>query len=173
MNIESKRLLLLIPVVLFFHNFEEALTMPHWLAVHLPLLKEKIPFFNSMEFSRTQIFVSLTLVTIIPTAISYFCLRGEVTPRKTAVLLTLQSIIFWNALMPHFSGIFVLGMYNPGTVTAIGVNIPFSILLVLRLQQEQFVERRIIRHALIDGLFLYLPVVYLNHLLAHQIALIL
>ncbi|MFA6455807.1 MAG: HXXEE domain-containing protein [Bacteroidota bacterium] len=170
MKIDSKRLLPLIPAVLFFHNLEEALTMPHWLAAHLPELQEKVPLFRSLEFSRTQIFISLILVTVVPLIITILCLRGEQTRRKISVLLTLQSIIFWNALMPHISGIFVLGMYNPGTVTAVAGNVPFSILLFYLLWKEQTIETRVLMHALIDGLFLYLPAVYLNHLLAHRIA---
>ena len=167
-----QRLLWYIPVILAFHNLEEALTMPQWLSVHLPMLREKIWLFNELQFSTKQLFISLLFVTVVPILLTIFCLRGEISKRKMETLLVLQSIVFWNALMPHVIGIFILGMYNPGAVTAIACNIPFTIYLFSRMKKDGAATNAMIRDTVTLGFALYLPLVYLNHLIAQSIAMI-
>jgi hypothetical protein len=156
----------MIPLVLLLHNIEEALTMPQWLEVHLPMLKERIPLFQFFAFSSKQLYVSLLQVTLVPFIVSILCLRRELTARKITVMLTLQAIIFWNALMPHFTGMLLLGMYNPGTVTALAVNIPFSLYLYRTVRTQELLPSQTLRMVIIAAAFLYLPLVYTNHLLA-------
>lgn len=168
-----KKLLWLIPIILSIHNIEEALTMPQWMSAQFPLLLEKIPLFNHLQFSRVQLYISLFFVTFFPFLLTFYCLRGDLSQRKIAAILTLQSIIFWNALVPHIGGLFVLGMYNPGAVTAVVFNIPFTIVLFRRLQMKGIVSVERKRNIFLVGLLLYLPVVYLNHLIAGFVAKIL
>lgn len=155
-----------IPVLLTLHNAEEALTMPQWIGVNLPMLQQGIPVFRFLHFSTPQLYVSLTLVTFIPWLVTFFCLRGMLTRRSTLVMLTLQSVIFWNALMPHFSGMLLLGMYNPGTVTALAVNIPFSLYLYRTVLAQNLLSKQYLLTVMIAGALLYLPLVYTNHLIA-------
>ena len=70
--------------------------------------------------------------------------------------------------MPHFVGLFVLGMYNPGTITAVVLNIPFSVYLFREVKKEELLKSAEIKKIIFAGLVLYLPVVYLNHVLAHS-----
>jgi len=165
-----KRLFWFIPILLAFHNIEEAVTMPHWMSVHLPTLKEKIWLFEYLNFSTKQLYISLILVTLLPLLLSYSCLKGEVSEQKKFLLLILQSIVFWNALMPHVSGVFVLGMYNPGVVTAVVCNIPFSIYLFRKIQKERIVTNNLLRKSIFIGFTAYLPLVYLNHFIAQTIS---
>jgi len=111
---ESLNCFWFIPIILSLHNLEEALTMPQWMSAHLPMLRFTIPIFEHLHFTTTQLYISLSLVTVIPLLVTFVCLRGERTATKISILLTLQAIIFWNALMPHISGLFALGMYNQG-----------------------------------------------------------
>lgn len=166
---DIKRLFWSIPIILSIHNLEEALTMTQWMSVHLSELRTTIPFFEHLQFSTTQLDVSLFLVTIIPFLVTFICLQGKRTTKKLSILLILQAIIFWNALMPHISGLFVLGMYNPGTITAVLLNIPFSVYLYKRVWQERIVSKDTIRDCIFIGLIAYLPVVYFNHLIAQFI----
>ncbi len=170
-TLSTKQLLWLIPIILSIHNLEEALTMPQWMSAHLPMLQEKIPLLNHLQFSTNQIYISLVSVTAIPFLVTFFCTRGEFSQRKILVPLTLQAIIFWNALMPHISGVFVLGMYNPGVVTAVVCNVPFSVYLYKRVKREGIVSKSALRNCILIGLAAYLPVVYLNHIIAQTISL--
>jgi len=155
-----------IPIILSIHNLEEALTMPQWMSAQLPTLRSTLPFFEHLQFSTTQLYVSLFLVTLLPFLVTYFCLRGERTTKKISTLLILQAIIFWNGLMPHTTGLFVLRMYNPGAMTAILLNIPFSVFLYRRVVREGIVSKSTVHNCILIGLAAYLPIVYLNHLLA-------
>ncbi|MDP1677508.1 MAG: HXXEE domain-containing protein [Bacteroidota bacterium] len=168
---DFQKLLWSIPIILFIHNLEEALTMPQWMLTHFPMLRTTIPFFEHLQFSVTQLYASLFLVTLIPFLVTFFCLRGERTTEKISILLVLQAIIFWNALVPHISGLFVLEMYNPGTITAVLLNVPFSIYLYRRVKQEELIPKNTIRNCIFIGLAAYLPIVYLNHLVAQTITL--
>jgi hypothetical protein len=58
-------------------------------------------------------------------------------------------------------------------VTAVAFNIPFTFYLFTRLLREGIIGSTDVRKAMIAGVLLYLPAVYLNHLLAHAIAKIL
>lgn len=165
-----KRTLSYIPLLLLMHNAEEALTMPQWISVHLDMLRVNYPIFELVHFSAPQLYLSLALITVIPLIISFRCISGELTKRSIMTLMILQSIIFWNAIIPHALGSFLLNMYNPGVVTAVVCNIPFSIHLASQLLKEKLVDKVQLRKAVLAGLFLYLPVVYLNHLTAHSIA---
>jgi hypothetical protein len=167
---DMKRLWWFIPMLLTVHNIEEALTMPQWMSVHLPMLRETILFMDEIQFSSKQLYLSLLFVTIIPFLVIYVCQRGASSQRKTAVMLILQSIIFWNALMPHISGVFVLGMYNPGTITASLFNIPFSMYLYRRVRQAGIVSNAALQKCIFAGLITYLPIVYFNHLIAQTIS---
>ncbi|MDD8017944.1 MAG: HXXEE domain-containing protein [Bacteroidota bacterium] len=160
----------LIPAFLALHNLEEALTMPAWIPEHLPLLHKTIPLFAHLQFSPTQLYLSLFLVTVIPFAITFICMRGERTHAKLFILLTLQSIIFWNALMPHVIGLVMLGMYNPGVLTAVVINIPFSVYLLKRVAVEKLTGKRVTKKILLTALVIYLPIVYANHILAQAIS---
>lgn len=162
----TKRLLALIPLLLFVHNIEEALTMPAWVPLHLPMLRERLPLFRALEFSTPQLYTSLTLVSVVPALFTWYCLRGTVMPKRVTMLLILQGIIFWNALMPHLSGTLILGLYNPGTVTAVLINIPFTILLFRSRLVTHLSRPRILTWSAA----LYLPLVYTNHLLAKGIS---
>lgn len=165
-----KRLFWFITFFLTLHNIEEALTMPQWMDAHLPLLKERIPIFQFLTFSSTQLYVSLVLVTLIPFIVSFLCLRGELSGQKITMMLTLQSIIFWNALMPHLSGAILLGMYNPGTVTAVLFNIPFTVYVIKKVKTFETAPAFSIKAIFSTGALVYLPLVYTNHLIAKAIA---
>ena len=165
-----KRLIWYIPIILAFHNLEEALTMPQWLLSNLPQLQEKITLFNDLQFSTKQLYLSLAAVTVLPFLLTVLCQKGELSKRKVEVMLVLQSIIFWNALMPHISGAIFLGMYNPGTVTAVACNIPFTFYLFSRVKKEGVVSNRVLRDIFALGFAVYLPLVYANHLMAQSIA---
>lgn len=159
-----------IPFFLAVHNIEEALTMPRWMDEYQDVLRERVPFMEHLQFSVPQLYLSLILVTIIPAVVTWFCFRDTITKKKVLVLLTLQSIIFWNAVMPHVTGVLYLGMYNPGTVTAVLFNIPFSIALASTVLRSGIVRVSDLVSCMTIGAVLYLPLVYLNHLIAQGLA---
>lgn len=168
-NVMLKKILWLIPVLLAIHNLEEALTMPEWVEANLWKVREAIPLFNYLQFSTPQLYLSLLLVTVVPFILAFVCLLGELSGTKLNIMLTLQAIIFWNALAPHVSGVIVLQMYNPGTITAVLINFPFSLYLLKYLLRNKILTHKQIRIVSVLGLIVYLPAVYVNHQLASLI----
>ncbi len=167
---DVKRVLWFITFFLMIHNIEEAITMPKWMQLYQDIVKLRVPFMSHLQFSTVQLYISLVLVTLIPAVTTWLCLRGEIRRIGILTLLTLQAIIFWNALLPHAIGWLFLGMYNPGTVTAVIFNIPFSFYLFYRIRRSGIIPEKLIVRSIAMGLVFYLPLVYLNHLLAHAIA---
>ena len=165
-----RQILWSIPFILLIHNVEEALTMPRWVSENLLLIRERMILFRYIEFSTDQIYISLLFVSIIPFIVALLCLRLPLQKKRVFIVLILQGIIFWNALIPHLSGIKLLGMYNPGAVTAVIFNIPFSVYLFRRSLKEGMFTAKNLRNIMLLALVAYLPVVYLNHLFAQFIA---
>lgn len=159
-----------IPVLLALHNIEEALTMPSWVMMHLPMLQSKFFFLRFVSFSSLQIYISLLLVTAGPFLLAWICLQAPLTKGKVFLMLILQSVVGWNALVPHLSGVVLLGMYNPGTVTAVVCNLPFTVYLLRKSMREGIISRKEVQGIVLTGLAVYVPLVYINHLLAQTIA---
>ena len=144
--------------------------MPGWMSVHLEMLRSTLPFFSHLRFSTVQLYTSLTQLSLLPVLVSIVCLTGPLTRRKLRTMLLMQSIIFWNALMPHLLGTIVLMMYNPGTVTATVLTVPYSVWLWRTMRRESVIEKWELKNVLLWGGAIYLPLVYVNHLLAHVIS---
>jgi hypothetical protein len=165
-KISTRQLLWLVPIFLTLHNLEEALTMPHWVPAHLPFLQSKFFFFRYLHFSSPQLFLSLSSVTIFPLLLSRYAIVYMKESRRIKTMFVLQSIIFWNAFVPHLAGALLLGMYNPGTITAVVITIPFSFYFFHRTVHDKLIDCTSRRKLLLLGGGAYLPVVYLNHVLA-------
>jgi hypothetical protein len=165
-----RTLLWCIPLFLIVHNAEEALTMPSWLASNLPLLRSKFFFFNHLTFSSGQLYISLFLVTIVPLTIAVVVLNKGLTKNSVMLMLTLQSVIGWNAVVPHVTGTILLGIYNPGLLTAVVINIPFTFLLFKEILAFKIINTKEIKRILMAGAVVYLPLVYLNHVIAENAA---
>ena len=75
-HLSYRQALWCIPILLLIHNAEEALTMPEWMNTYLPMLQEKLFLFRYVNFSTTQLYVSLFLVSITPFIISGSCSAG-------------------------------------------------------------------------------------------------
>lgn len=168
-----RTLLWCIPFFTAVHNAEEALTMPSWIELHLVLLRSKFFFFHYLTFSTEQLYISLLLVTIVPLIITAFALKRELTKNSVMLLLTLQSVIGWNAVVPHAAGTVLLGMYNPGLVTAVVINIPFTVFLFRETLNAKVINPKELKRVVMIGAAVYLPLVYLNHVIAEHAAAVL
>jgi hypothetical protein len=164
-----RKILWLIPCFLVLHNIEEAVLMPEWVSQNISILRDRFWFFQHLQFSSRQIYISLLGVTVIPMIVSCICLSGELTLRKISIMIVLQGIIGWNAVVPHISGFLLFGLDNPGTITAALINLPFTVYLFRRIIKDRIIEKKSAMGIIAISLIAYLPIVYLNHLIAHSI----
>ncbi|HTR80724.1 MAG TPA: HXXEE domain-containing protein [Bacteroidota bacterium] len=141
-SLTFKQLLWLIPILLTLHNVEEALTMPQWVATNLAAIKSHLSFDPGIEFTSTQLLVSLSLATVVPWGAAIFCVNGEKGSIKVALLILLQAIVFLNAIVPHLSWTVWMGEYNPGFITALLINLPFSLYFFRRAFREGYLVRK-------------------------------
>jgi hypothetical protein len=127
--------LLLVPVLITIHNAEEALFMPATLRV----LPGRVPAELARAIpSYPQFLVALVIVAALAWAT---WLLGRERSAGVALLLLLKAVMLVNVVSHVGSAIF-LRRYAPGLVTALALNLPFSIHLLRRAIKERWIARR-------------------------------
>ena len=123
----------LVFVELALHNLEEWLTFPRFGEVTSDLLRRWGFHVPEPPWSATQ--TALGLATLGP-----LVLVGVATTRSSPIwtwlLLLLQMQLAVNVLLPHVPAALAVGGYSPGVLTAVLVNMPFTIVFVRRMLAE-------------------------------------
>src|SRR3989304_1480925 len=141
-SLTFKQVLWCIPFVLTLHNIEEALTVRRWVAQNLPLIEGNLPFNITLQFTPMQLMVSLGVATVVPFIVTMLCIGGENKSKKLFILFLLQGIIFLNVFIPHIVVSLRMRQYNPGVITAVFLNLPFSLYLFRRAYREKYLALR-------------------------------
>jgi hypothetical protein len=143
----------MIPIFLLLHNVEEALTIPSYLprvaaSLLIRLPADVVPIF----------FGALTVVTLIPFIVAAWVFFR---PRSRAALwslLLIQTVVLVNVFSHAAVAAFVLHGYAPGVLTALAINLPFSIYLLRRAVRENWLSRRALRLLLPSALVVHGPI---------------
>jgi ABC-type proline/glycine betaine transport system permease subunit len=147
-RLKQARVLWLVPLLLALHNAEEAAFFPEY----LPLVLAKLPATwqaTAGPITLGQVWGALGVVTLIPLGIAAWAVWRESTVALWLLLLVQATVllnVFWHvsAAALFFNG------YAPGLVTAVALNLPFSIYLLRRAAREEWVGSRA-RWALLPG----------------------
>jgi hypothetical protein len=142
-------LLWLVPLLLTLHNLEEAVFMKGFLdrfAARVPILP---------AVTHGQFLLALGLVTLAPYA---FAASGPLERRSRAFLLVLgtQMVVLVNVAAHLAAALWVRG-YAPGLVTALLVNLPFSVFLFRRALRGSWVKLRDLAWLLVAALLVHGP----------------
>ena len=140
MIVTRLRLVYLTAVLVAVHNLEEALTFQY----SLPLIEMRLPPALRPwieEGSRGAIYAALAIATVIPWMCAFWWAHRPSNVLATWLVLLVQTIVFVNAFWHLLVASVLLGGYAPGLVTAVLVNMPFSIYLLLRVVRERWVSR--------------------------------
>jgi hypothetical protein len=131
-RVGRRYLLWLVPLLLTLHNLEEALFMKGFLG------RVRVPILPSVSYG--QLLLALGLVTLAPYA---FAASGPLERRSRAFLLVLgtQMVMLVN-VASHLAGALWMRGYVPGLVTALLVNLPFSVFLFRRALRGAWVKPR-------------------------------
>ena len=135
------RVLWLIPLLLAVHNAEEAFLFPRY----LPLVVGRLPEgWRHIAGALTlgQVGTALALVTLIPLLLAIWAARQPDSAIPLWLLLLVQATVLLNVLWHVSTAAVVFGGYAPGLVTAVLINLPFSIYLLRRAAREGWVNRR-------------------------------
>ena len=130
----------LIPGLLALHNAEEALTFPRYLPKvrgNAPILMREI----AASLDYRQLFAALVVVTVVPLLVSFWCARSPGSRAALWSVLLIQATVFLNVFAHLFSGLTVFHGYGPGLLTAVAVNLPFSLYLFQRARKQKWLSR--------------------------------
>lgn len=134
------------------HNAEEAVFFPRY----LPLVLGRLPeTWRSLAGPITlgQVWAALGFVTLVPFGLATW---AELRPEKAApvwLLLLTQATVLLNVVWHVSAAALVFNGYAPGVVTAVVLNLPFSIYLLRRAAGESWLSPRA-RWALLPGALL-------------------
>jgi hypothetical protein len=127
--LHRRALLWLVPLFITLHNLEELLGFPRLLAelpARLPVwLASRLPA-GIFPPTYRQFLLMLLFVTVLPYL--FALLPGARAPRslRTTLLVGAQALMLINAFS-HLISSLLLGGYAPGLLTALGLNLPFSL----------------------------------------------
>jgi Protein of unknown function with HXXEE motif len=142
----------LVPILTAAHNTEEAIFFPRY----LPLVLERLPhawraFLGPITFG--QVWAALLGVTLIPFLLAAW---ATLRPERAApiwLLLLIQTTLLFNMLWHVGAAIVLFEGYAPGMATAVLLNLPFSVYLLRRAANENWVSKPA-RWALFPSAFL-------------------
>jgi hypothetical protein len=142
----------LVPVLLAVHNAEEALFFPRYLPFVLARLP---PAWQAVAAPLTtgQVWSALAVVTAVAFAVAWWAHLRPDSRTALWLLLLIQSAVLLNAVWHVAIAVVLFGGYGPGLVTAVALNLPFSLHLLRRAVREQWLSRPA-RWALVPGAIL-------------------
>ena len=156
---------------LALHNLEEALTMRAYLPRISKLLREHAPASLVPALpTPAQFYAALVGATLIPLLLVAFATNGKPTQLKSYLVALVQAQVCLNVFVPHVPAAFALGGYAPGLVTALLINLPFSVYFFRRSLGDQRVTRRGLLIMLVVALPLLLLSIRLLYALGASVA---
>ena len=163
------KLIWLVPILITIHNLEEAVFMPAALARRNAAIPN--PLHGLLPaITYRQFLLALLIMTSIPYLIAWFAAReGERLGAGMFWLLCVQAMMLVN-VFAHAGMAFLVAGYAPGLVTAIVINLPFSIYLLTHAVQERWVTARTMVLVVAIGLLLHAIVLPLIIILSGSVA---
>ncbi len=150
----KKNLLWLVPILITVHNLEEAVFMPIFLARRNTAIPN---FLHGLlpPITYGQFLLALFIMTATPYLIAWFANRErERVGVGMFLLLSVQVMMLVNVFAHMGMAILVSG-YAPGVVTAIAINLPFSVYLLRHAVRERCVSGRAMALIVPIGLVLH------------------
>ncbi|HUR94105.1 MAG TPA: HXXEE domain-containing protein [Gemmatimonadales bacterium] len=130
----------LVPVFLALHNAEEAVFFPRYLPFVLGRLPSGLQAVAGPVTSG-QVWLALATLTLAAFGVAAWAARHPASRAALWLLLLIQAALLVNALWHVAAAVVLFGGYAPGVVTAVLLNLPFSIYLLSRARREGWLGR--------------------------------
>ena len=132
----------LVAAFALLHNLEEAVTMPSF----APLMREHLSgFAPSGLLAATEhlawFYIALIVATLVPFFVVLVAVKKPASRAAAWAVVLVQSIFLVNVFAPHVPAALVLRGYAPGVVTALALQLPFSVLFLRRSVREGAVSK--------------------------------
>ena len=137
--ISRRAALYLIGALVLVHNTEEAVAFAHlW-----PILHERVAEEAGIALSATPepVYLALLVATLAPAVIVAWAARQPDQPVRLWFALLIQTVMFLNALAHVAAALIVFHGYAPGLLSAILLNLPYSIFVNRKAQRERWLSR--------------------------------
>jgi uncharacterized protein with HXXEE motif len=144
----------LIPSFIALHNVEEAVTFRRYLPAVRALAPDSFRTFLG-HVTYPEVLLALTVVTLAPLAVVAWVNARPTSQLALWLVVTIQMVMLVNALWHLAAAAFLFRGYAPGVVTAVVVNLPFSVYVLRRALVERWVSR--------SALASTLPVAFVVH----------
>ena len=125
------------------HNLEEGLTAESYFPKVKTLLANRIPAsLVALVPGVQEFYIALIGATVIPLLMTVVGTTGKPAPLRNYLSPLLAVILLLNVFVPHGPAAIALGGYAPGVVTAVFVNLPFTIYFLRRSLNEGVIDCR-------------------------------
>jgi len=130
-SLSFDQLLWLVPVFFMLHNLEEAPFMERW--------SKRLPLKINPILSTRQFVIAVTLLTLIGFLVTYLGVEYLHNSTGYLIVMEMQTILLFNAFIPHIGSMIRFRMYSPGVMTATLITLPFSFYLFHRALTENMI----------------------------------
>jgi hypothetical protein len=139
MAISRRVVLYLIGALVLVHNTEEAVAFTRVWA----LVRERVAEEAGIRLSATPepMYAALIIATVAPAVIIAWAARQPDRPVRLWSALLIQTVMFLNAFAHVAAALFVFHGYAPGLLSAVLLNVPFSIFVYRKARQERWLPR--------------------------------
>ena len=137
----SRSVLWLVPILLAVHNAEEALFFPRY----LPFVLYRLPVaWQALIAPLTtgQVGAALAVVTAVAFIVAWWADQRPASRLALWLVLLIQATVLLNVVWHLAAAVVLFGGYAPGVVTALLVNLPFSVYLFARARHEHWLSSR-------------------------------
>jgi hypothetical protein len=137
----SRSILWLVPILLAIHNAEEALFFPRY----LPFVLYRLPAaWQALIAPLTtgQVGAALGVVTAVAFLVAWWSSQRPDNPVALWLVLLIQATVLLNVVWHVAAAVVLFGGYAPGVVTALLLNLPFSIYLLRRAARDRWLGPR-------------------------------
>lgn len=121
----------LVPVLITVHDLEEAIFIPAFIERRNNSIPDSLRGIIQPVTYR-QLLIALLIITIIPYLFAFWAQKREAGMYP---LLCFQVVMLLNVFAHVMTAIMLAG-YGPGLITALAINLPFSIYLLRRAMRE-------------------------------------
>lgn len=131
-SLSFAQVLWLVPIFFTLHNLEEAPFMENW--------SKRLPLKIHPKVTTRQFVIAVTFLTLAGFLVTYIALEYLQNTTGYLMVLGIQTILLFNAFIPHIASTLRFRMYSPGVITAVVFTLPFSWYLFQRAFTENILN---------------------------------
>jgi hypothetical protein len=132
----------LVAACALLHNLEEAVTMSRF----APQIRERLSgvapaSLLAVTGNLSWFYTALVVATLVPCIVVLNAVMRRTSRAAAWAVVFVQSLFFVNVFLPHVPAALLMGGYAPGVVTAVAIQLPWSVIFLRRSVREGRVSK--------------------------------